>query len=242
MATPRVTPGDAELFKKLSGLCIDTVSGILMGLGFPDQYIAGIPPITLDMKMVGRARTLRYLPIRPDLSEQAKHKYPCGLTHRAVEDSHPGDILVVDSGGCTESGFIGDVIVSRFIVRGGAGIVCDGAIRDYSILRHMGLPIYTKGVHAAVSQRRLIGIGYEMPVVCGGVSVLPGDILLGDDEGVVVIPTHLADQVADRGLATEHRETFLRQVLERGVRPIHEVYPPNEEVLKEYEEYKRQGH
>ena len=238
---PSVTPQDAALFNKLSQLCIDTVSGILMGHGYPDQYIAGIPPITLGGKLVGRARTMRYLPIRPDLAEQAKALYPFGLTHTAVEDTEPGDVLVVDSGGCVESGFIGDVIVSRFIVRGGAGIVCDGAIRDYSILRGMGIPIFTKGVHAAVSQRRIVGIGYQIPVSCGGVAVIPGDVIFGDDEGCVVIPAHLAEQVADKGLSVEHRENFLRKLLEEGVRPIHEVYPPNADVLKAYEDYKNQG-
>jgi regulator of RNase E activity RraA len=236
-----VTPEEEQLFKKLASLCVDTVSGVLMGMGYPDQFITGIAPIFLDVKMVGRARTMRYLPVRPDVAEQAKKRYPFGLTHRAVEDTLPGDVLIVDAGGCTESGFIGDVIVSRFIVKKGAGMVVDGAIRDFSILRKMGLPIYTKGVHAAVSQRRIIGLDYNVPVTCGGVAVLPGDIILGDDEGVIVIPAHLAEAVAEKGVATEHRETFLRITLETGVRPIHEVYPPNEEVLREYEEYKKQG-
>ena len=117
MHAPSVNPDDKRIFDKLSTLCIDTVSGILMGMGYPDQYITNIPPITTDVKMIGRARTMRYLPIRPDLTEIAKGNFPFSLTHRVVEDTQPGDILMVDAGGCTESGFIGDVIVSRFIVK-----------------------------------------------------------------------------------------------------------------------------
>jgi regulator of RNase E activity RraA len=237
---PSVNPDDKRIFDKLSTLCIDTVSGILMGMGYPDQYITNIPPITTDVKMIGRARTMRYLPIRPDLTEIAKENFPFSLTHRVVEDTQPGDILMVDAGGCTESGFIGDVIVSRFIVKGGAGIVMDGAIRDLTELRRMGLPIFTKGVHAAVCQRRLVGVDHNAIIKLSDVSVIPGDIILGDDEGTIVIPSSLAEQVAEKGIDTEHREAYLRKVIEEGQRPIHEVYPPNEEVLKAYEAYKRQ--
>lgn len=238
MQKPKVKDQDKALFEKLSTLCIDTVSGILMGMGYPDQYITDVPPITPDVKMVGRARTMRYLPIRPDLSEIAKERFPHALTHHAVEETEPGDILMVDAGGCTGSGFIGDVIVSRFIVKGGAGIVMDGAIRDLTELRRMGLPIFTRGVHAAVCQRRLVGVDHNVIVKLSDVAVIPGDIILGDGEGVIVIPAGLAEQVADKGIEIEHREAFLRRVIEEGHRPIHEVYPPNDDVLKEYEAFR----
>lgn len=236
-----LSPADQTLFDMLKKVSVDSASGILAGLGYPDQFISGIRPIKEDVKMVGRAITIRYLPIRKDLMEQAKRLYPYGITHRAVEETQAGDVMVVDTGGCTEAGFIGDLILARFIVKGGVGVVVDGAIRDLSAIRHMGLPVYLKGVHAAVSQRRLVGLDYNVPVRCSDVTVLPGDILVGDAEGVIVIPAALAAAVAEKGVAMEHREAFLRQTLERGERPIHEVYPPNADVLREYEEYKRQG-
>lgn len=163
------------------------------------------------------------------------------LTHHAVEDTQPGDILMVDAGGCTESGFIGDVIVSRLIIKGGAGIVMDGEIRDLTELKNMELPVFTRGVHAAVCQRRLVGVDHNVHVKLSDVSVIPGDIILGDDEGVIVIPAHLADEVANKGIEIEHREAFLRRVIEEGARPIQDVYPPCKEVLDEYEAYKTQS-
>ena len=233
---------DRDLFEKLSKISIDTISGILMGMGYPDTYIEEIMPITNGTNMVGRARTLRYLPVRQDLSDEMKDRYQFSLLHHAIEDTQPGDVLMVDAGGCTGSGFIGDVMLSRMIVLGGAGIVVDGAIRDLTVVRDMDCPIYTRGVHAAVSQRRLIAVDYQVCIKCGDVTVMPGDIVAGDDEGTIVIPAQLAEEVAERGAEIEHRETFLRKVIEEGERPLHEVYPPNEAVLQAYEAYKAAGH
>lgn len=239
MRVVTLNPDDQRLFDQLSRVSIDTASGLLMGLGYPDQYITHIMPVTQDVKMVGRARTLRYLPIRQDLSERMKAQYSFSLLHHAIEETDAGDVLMVDCGGCTESGFIGDVMISRFIIRGGTGIVVDGAIRDLSAIRHMGLPVFTRGVHAAVSQRRLVAVDYQVCVRCSEVTVMPGDIILGDDEGTIVIPAHLAKEVARRGVETEHREAFLRRTIEEGVRPLHEVYPPNDAVKQAYEKYKQ---
>lgn len=232
---------DRVLFEKLSNISIDTISGLLMGMGYPDTYIEEIMPITSGTNMVGRARTLRYLPVRQDLSDQMTNRYRFSLLHHAIENIEPGDVLMVDAGGCTGSGFIGDVMLSRMIVLGGAGIVVDGAIRDLTVVRDMGYPIYTRGVHAAVSQRRLIAVDYQVCVKCSEVTVMPGDIVVGNDEGAVVIPAELAEEVAESGTKIEHKEIFLRKVIEEGERPLHEVYPPDEEVLKAYEAYKAAG-
>ena len=232
---------DQVLFDKLGNISIDTISGLLMGMGYPDAYIEDILPITQGTNMVGRARTLRYLPVRQDLSDQLKEQYRFSLLHHAIEETEPGDVLMVDAGGCTGSGFIGDVMLSRMIILGGAGIVVDGAIRDLTVVRDMACPIFTRGVHAAVSQRRLIAVDYQVCIKCSEVTVMPGDIIVGDDEGAIVIPADLAEEVAERGTEIEHRELFLRKVIEEGQRPLHEVYPPNEDVLKAYEAYKREG-
>ena len=230
---------DQALFKPLRQVSIDTVSGLLMGMGYPDQYIEEVLPIAKDTKMVGRARTLRYLPVRPDLSDQMKEKYQFSLLHHAIEEIEPGDVLMVDAGGCTGSGFIGDVMLSRLIILGGTGIVVDGAIRDLTVMRDMGCPIFTRGVHAAVSQRRLIAVDYQVCIKCSDVTVVPGDIILGDDEGSIVIPADLAEEVAQKAIEIEDRELFLREVIEQGQRPLQEVYPPNDEVMKEYEAHRK---
>lgn len=231
-------PDERVLFEKLLKVSTDSAWAVCASLGYPDSFIAGLTALQPERKLIGRALTLRYVPTRPDLRDQERTA-GAALNKRAVELSGSGDVLVVDAGGETGAGFVGDVILTRFIVRGGAGLVVDGAIRDLHYLRTVGLPIYLRGAHAAASSRRIIGVGLNEVVRCAGVAVVPGDILLGDAQGVLVIPRAIVAEVAERALAIEHKESFLRATLQRGDRTIDEVYPPNEEVLREYEEYRR---
>ncbi len=233
-------PEEREIFERLLTVSTDSAWAVCSSLGYPNSFIEGLTAVRPDRKMVGRAITLRYVPIRPDVRDQ-QTALGSAINKRAVELSGPGDVLVVDSGGETGAGFIGDVIATRFIVRGGAGMVVDGAIRDLHYLRTVDLPIYIRGAHAAGSGRRIIGVGLNEIVRCGGVAVVPGDLLLGDAQGVLVIPRAIAREVADRAYATEHKENFLRATLQKGFRTIDECYPPSEEVLREYEEYRKQN-
>lgn len=216
----------------------DSAWAVCASLGYPASFMSGLTAVQPDRKLVGRAVTLRYVPVRPDLRDQERAAGP-PLNKRAVELAGPDDVLVGDAGGETGAGFIGDVILTRFIVRGGAGLVVDGAIRDLHYLRTVGLPIYLRGAHAAASQRRIIGVGLNEVIRCAGVAVVPGDILLGDAQGVLVIPRAIAAEVADRATALEHKENFLRATLQAGTRTIDEVYLPNDDVLREYEEHRQ---
>lgn len=232
---------EAETFARLLDVSTDSAWAVCSQLGYPDTFIGGLTALQRDRKMVGRAITLRYLPIRRDVVERYSAAEPTPLNKRAVEMAGPGDVLVVDSGGETGGGFLGDVIATRFIVRQGAGMVVDGAIRDLHYLRTTGLPLYIRGAHAGASNRRIFGVDLGIAVRCAGVAVLPGDILLGDAQGVLVIPRAIAVRVAEAAAATEHKENFLRATLQRGARTIHEVYPPNADVLAEYERFRREG-
>lgn len=235
MKKAKLSSEDAKLFSKLKSVNIDSAWAVLAGLGMPDTFINSLICIRPDLKMVGRARTLRYIPLRRDI--QQRLKLP-PLNTKSAEESEPGDIIVVDAHGCTEAGFTGDVVTTRFLVRGGAGMVVDGAVRDLHVIREMSMPLYIKGAHAAASGRAIMGADYQVPIQCGGVAISPGDILVGDSEGVLVIPANFAEEVAEKALAIDHKENFLRSVLEEGKRPIYEVYPPNAEVQAEYEAYK----
>jgi regulator of RNase E activity RraA len=228
---------DQELFDKLKEVALDSAWGVLSRLGYPDQFIGGLQVIRPERVMVGRATTLRYVPMRKDLAETMRARGHA-LNAEAAEEAAPGDVLVVDSGGCVEAGFLGDNIAARFIYRGGVGIVCDGAVRDLTVLREMPLSLYLRGAHAAASGRRIVAVERNAPVRCVDVTVLPGDILMGDAEGVLVIPAALAEQVATEAAATDDKELFLRRKLEAGA-SIYGVYPPNEATLKEYEAYKK---
>ncbi|MBI3911971.1 MAG: hypothetical protein HY320_13700 [Armatimonadetes bacterium] len=229
---------ETQMFDLLRRISLDSAWGVLNQLGYPNQFCEGLQVVRPDLLMVGRAVTIRCLPIRRDLAEQVRARGPM-LNARAAEEARPGDVLVVDAGGETGAGFLGDVIAARFIYNGGAGMVIDGALRDLQILGKMPLPLYLKAAHAAGSGRRILPVDYNVPVRVGNVTVLPGDVLMGDAEGVLVIPRALAEQVAREALATDHQENFLRGVLEQG-RSIYGVYPPDEAILAEYEAYLRE--
>jgi 5-oxopent-3-ene-1,2,5-tricarboxylate decarboxylase/2-hydroxyhepta-2,4-diene-1,7-dioate isomerase len=229
--------GDRGILEKLRQCTLDSVWNGLSARGYGDQFIGGLRVIHPDKVMVGRALTLRLMPKRPDLEKRAAADGPY-LVARAVTQTRPGDIMVVDAGGCVEAGFIGDILIAGFMARGGAGIVCDGAVRDLSYLQTLSLPLYTRGAHASGVGRRLVGLDLNIPVRIADVTVLPGDILMGDAEGVLAIPTELAETVADEALATDAKEAFLREKLAQGV-PITEAYPPSEAIMREFRE--RQG-
>lgn len=228
---------DQRFFEKLGKVSLDSAWAACNNLGFPDQFIGGLTCLQPDMIMVGRATTLRYVPIRKDLQEQMAQRGRM-LNAEAAEETKPGDVLCVDACGCVEAGFMGDVILSRFKTAGGAGIVVDGAIRDLHVIREMSLPVYLKGAHAAGMGRRLVGIERNCIINCGGVAIVPGDIILGDSEGVLVIPAAIAEEVAQRALETDEKENYLRGLIEQG-RSIYGVYPAGDAVLKEDENYKR---
>jgi 5-oxopent-3-ene-1,2,5-tricarboxylate decarboxylase / 2-hydroxyhepta-2,4-diene-1,7-dioate isomerase len=227
------------VFEKLRRCTLDSVWNGLSARGYGDQFIGGLRVIHPDRVMVGRALTLRMMPKRPDLEARVKADGPY-LVARAVMQTQPGDIMVVDSGGCVEAGFIGDILVAGFMARGGSGIVCDGAVRDLSYLQTVDLPLYTRGAHAAGIGRRLLGLDLNIPVRIAEVTVLPGDILMGDAEGVLAIPAELAETVADEALATDEKEAFLREKLAQGV-PITEAYPPSAAITQEYEQRRQSG-
>jgi regulator of RNase E activity RraA len=229
-----VAQQEQAVFEKLRRCTLDSVWNGLAARGYMDQFVGGLQVVQPDRVMVGRAMTLRLMPRRPDLDQQVAAQGPY-LVARAVLQTKPGDVMVVDAGGNVEAGFIGDILVSGFIANGGAGIVCDGAVRDLTYLRTLALPIYTRGSHASYIGRRMLGLDLNIPVRIAGVTVLPGDILMGDAEGVLAIPAALAEAVADEALATDAKEEFLREKLAQGV-PITEAYPPSDAIKREYEE------
>ena len=228
---------DAELFERLKKVALDSAWSCLAKRGYPNQFCEGLQVYTPDRRMAGRAITVRCLPVRPDVLQKIRAEGP-PLNAQAVEEANENDVLVIDAGGETGGGFLGDVIAARLVSRGGIGIVADGAIRDLEEIRPMPLSLYLKGVHAAGSGRRIMPVERNVPVRCGNVTVLPGDVLYGDCEGVLVIPSQLAEEVLLEAEATDHKELFLRAKLEAG-ESIYGIYPPSEETMREYEEYKK---
>ena len=217
-----------------------TATAYLMGQGYNHAYAIGIPAQVLNesQTMVGRARTLRFLPLREDL---LKDQYGTvgDRPHRdAIESIQPGEILVIDACGSYEAGVVGDMFTRRVQELGGQGIVIDGCVRDMSTIATIGLPLFCKGSHGAGINRALMSADYQQPIHIGSTPVLPGDVLLGDADGVVVVPPFLIEDLVAYGIEHEVQERFTRIKLEEG-HALHEAYPPNAELRPLYLEWRK---
>ncbi|MDQ3808686.1 MAG: ribonuclease activity regulator RraA [Chloroflexota bacterium] len=229
---------DAHLRERLLGMTTATATAMLNRRGYAQQFMAGAQPTHTSARACGRAVTVRLGPGRPDLvlPEAERNQDALWL---AIESLLPGDVLVIDCGGDTRAGTTGDILAARVKRLGGAGIVVDGALRDAAQIRELvGLPCWSRGVHGSGFTPTLVSLDQGRPVRCFGVTVRPGDYILADGDGVVAIPTALADEIATDGLEQELKETFIRGLVEQGV-PIAECYPPSAAVLEQYAAWKR---
>ena len=191
-------------------------------------------------RFVGPAVTLRYVPMREDLDSRASTAAEDNPTRMAVELTPEGSVVVVDMAGSVGGGAFGDILVARLIYRGIAGLVADGAMRDAGPLLEMSLPVHARTATPPPSSATLLAVGYNEPIGCGGVVVFPGDIVVGDEDGVVVIPRHLADKVATAGLAQEQVEVFIKRRVELG-EPIAGFYPATERTMAAYRDWVAAG-
>ena len=229
-----------ELLEGLRLVGTPTATAYLMGQGYNHAYAIGIPAQVLGegQTMIGRARTLRFIPKREDL---VKNQYGSigDRPHRdAIESIQPGEILVIDACGSFEAGVVGDMFTRRVQELGGQGIVIDGCVRDMSTIREIGLPLFCKGMHGSGINRALMSVDYQQPISIANTSVLPGDVLLGDADGVVVVPPQAVEGLVAYGIEHEVRERFSRIKLEEG-HALHEAYPPNAELRPLYLEWRK---
>jgi 5-oxopent-3-ene-1,2,5-tricarboxylate decarboxylase/2-hydroxyhepta-2,4-diene-1,7-dioate isomerase len=233
----RLSPGDRVLFDKLMRVGIESAWSLVTTEGYPQNFINELTPLKPNYRMVGRARTMRYLPNRKDVRAKL---YAAGpqLNYKSAEEAQPGDILVFDAGGETRSGVSGGVTTIRFLVRGGAGMVIDGAMRDVPELEAMHIQTYMRRGHASSVSPIMMSVDYQVPVRIGSVTVIPGDILVGDTTGILVIPAEIAEKVANTALEHDEQEEFQRDLLLKG-ESIYGVYPMNEKNRKLFEEYRK---
>jgi 5-oxopent-3-ene-1,2,5-tricarboxylate decarboxylase/2-hydroxyhepta-2,4-diene-1,7-dioate isomerase len=175
-----------------------------------------VRPVTSATRFIGRARTLRTLPTRSDIVEAQRGDRLVNAHRQAIDEIGDGEVLVIDARGVREAAVCGDVLARRVEVLGGAAIVTDGCVRDLPGLSRLNLPIFAAGVHAALFGNRHVGIDVNQPIACGGVLVMPGDILIGDEEGVVVVPAHLEQQVADLAREQDQLDSFSLEKIGAG--------------------------
>jgi len=220
----------------LAGLTTGTIDYVLeTRLNMRNCFMSGqIRPVTPTTRFAGRARTLRALPTRPDIVEAQRAGRVPNAHRQALDEPQSGDVLVIDARGVTDAAVMGDVLCTRFKTAGGVAVVTDGCVRDLPGLVKLEFPIFAAGVHAATFGNRHIGMDVGLPVACGGVLVMPGDLIVGDEEGVIVVPAHLEQQVADLARAQDDLDNFSISKIVEGV-PLRRAYPLDAELRAEFD-------
>src|SRR3954451_11047622 len=195
--TPDIERPSKELVAGLAKIGSATASGELSRLGIRDPHIRGLSPWTKGKTVAGPALTLQFMPKREDLYNVNEYADPERQLHRHVlYHTQPGDIVVVDARGHLGSGVFGDMMLTYFAGRGGAGVVIDGAIRDYPKAQQLGIGLWLKGTTPNFhTQTDLMPFAVNVPIACADTLVMPGDIIVADDDGAVVVPISLAEQL-----------------------------------------------
>jgi regulator of RNase E activity RraA len=235
MSLPPLAP---DTLDRLCRISTPTLTTQLFKLGFRDTFLAGVRPLCPDRRMAGEAVTVRFAPAREDRAGYEVLADPNYPQRHAIENIQVGQVLVMDCRGIATVANAGDILVSRLQVRGAAGLVLDGGIRDYPSVQAFGFPVYALGPAAPAHVVRHVAVDENVPIGCAEVLVVPGDIMVGDGEGVVCIPRAVADNVAVHGLEQEDLEAFILEKIRAGA-ALPGTYPPSEQTLAEYEAWKR---
>lgn len=229
---------DPQVVETLSTVTTATLTTVLLKKGLRNLWIRGARPIrTGQPRLVGRAFTLRFVPAREDLATPESWGAPIS-TRAAIEAMPPGCIAVADAMGVQDAGIFGDILCARMARRGMTALVTDGVVRDLHGVLGTGLPVWCSGYAAPASVAGLTFVGWQQPIACGGVAVFPGDVIVADDDGAVLIPAALLDHVMETAPEQERLEGWIMQeVMEKGT-PLPGLYPPNAENKARYEAWK----
>jgi regulator of RNase E activity RraA len=222
-----------ELKTRLKAISTATVTTILLKKGLRNIWLRDAQPLgEPGRRVAGPAFTLRFVPAREDLATPESWASPTS-TRAAIEAMPEGVVAVVDACGLTDAGIFGDILCQRMAVRKVAALVTDGAVRDVAGVEATGLPVWCAGVSAPPSVAALTFVGWNEPVGCGGVAIFPGDVIVADDDGAVVIPRALVEEVAAAGIEQEAFEAWVVEEVRSGA-ALPGLYPPNEETRARY--------
>jgi regulator of RNase E activity RraA len=230
---------DPALIAALQGVGSATASGELRRLGIRSAFMQGPVCATPGASVVGPALTLQFMPKREDLYPDAEYVDPERQLHRhALYHARPGDIVVVDARADMTSGVFGEMMLTYFRGRGGLGVVIDGCIRDSARIKKLGLGLWLRGVTPNFhTQTNIVPFAVNGPIACGGVTVLPGDLIIADDDGAVVVPIALAPQLAAKAGEHVEWEEFSRLKLAEGG-DLRTYYPLSDAARAEYEAWR----
>jgi len=234
-----------ELVEGLSGIGSATAAGELARLGIRDPYIQGPVARTPGKSIVGPALTLQFMPKREDQYAVDEYADPEKQLHRhALYHTQPGDIIVVDARANMNSGVFGDMMMTFFMSQGGIGAIIDGCIRDYpKIVNDLDIGLWLRGTTPNFhTQTNIVPFAVNVPIACGDTLVMPGDIIVADDDGATVVPVSLAPELVEKAQTHAEWEEFSRMKLSQGGH-LRKYYPLSEEGRAEYEAWKKeQGH
>ena len=240
--TPDIERPPPEIIDGLRHIGSATAAGELKRLGIQDPHVLGPVPFTPGQSVVGPALTLQFMPQREDVYDQDEYADPESQLHRHVlYHTRPGDVVCVDARGDMKSGVFGNMMLTFFQGRGGAGVVVDGCIRDFPIVqRDLDLGLWLRGVTPNFhTQTSIFPFAVNVPVALNDSLVLPGDVIVADDDGVVAVPARLAPELVEAAGSHAEWEEFSRlRLLEGG--HLKKYYPLSEEARPEYEAWKKE--
>ncbi|MEL4319386.1 fumarylacetoacetate hydrolase family protein [Leifsonia sp. YIM 134122] len=228
-ASVRLAP---TLRAKLERVPVAGLSQQLRKRGLNNVTIDGVRPLHPGVKLIGTAKTLRFVPNREDLF--VSHGGGYNAQKRAFDAVAEGEVIVIEARGESCSGTLGDILALRAHARAAAGIVTDGGVRDADAVSAVGIPVYSAGAHPAVLGRKHVPWDVDVTIACGGTTVQPGDIIVGDGDGVIVIPPGIAEEVADAALAQEDEDAWIAARVAEG-NPVDGLFPLNAEWRARYE-------
>lgn len=208
------------------------LSAQLRKRGHHSCFIDGVSANIAGTKIVGTAKTLRFVPFREDLFKSHGGGY--NAQKRAFDAVEEGEIIVIEARGDASTGTLGDILALRAKARGAAGVVSDGGVRDFAAVAEIGLPVFSQGAHPSVLGRKHVPWDVDVTIACGGAAVQPGDVIVGDSDGVVVIPPHLVEEVVSETLAQEEEDAWIALQVEAG-NPVDGLFPMNAEWRSKYD-------
>ena len=231
--SPATMDLDPQVIETLSRVTTATLTTVLLKKGLRNVWLRGARPIRTGMpRLVGRAFTLRFVPAREDLATPESWGSPIS-TRAAIEDMPAGCIAVVDAMGVQDAGIFGDILCARMARRGITALVSDGVVRDVQGVLGTNLPVWCSGAAAPASVAGLTFVAWQQPIACGGVAVFPGDVVVCDDAGAVLIPAALLDHVLQEAPEQERLEGWIMDEVNKGA-ALPGLYPPNAENKARY--------
>lgn len=229
---------DPKAIAILSQVTTATLTTVLLKKGLRNLWMRGARPIRSGQpRLVGRVFTLRFVPAREDLATPESWSSPIS-TRAAIEAMPPGCIAVVDSMGVQDAGIFGDILCARMAKRGITALVTDGVVRDLHGVLGTNLPVWCSGAAAPASVAGLTFVDWQRPIGCGGVAVFPGDVVVADDDGAVLIPAAMLDHVLEHAPEQERLEGWIMEEVNKGM-ALPGLYPPNAENKARYEASKK---